>query len=451
MALEHKNSEVTTNVKLNQIYTSDYELVSLDGNYFFGMYENKIHAIIDKEGVEIYKTDEGINNASWYQLSDGNYLIYTNNNNRLKIYLFDGKEFNIIRSYETSADVKPIVYLDDNNSYIVSLVSNVDNNLYLYSIYVDNVIVLNDTLLVGDNIKDNIYYTYSSDSLIVTKDGKVGSIDLNGNSIIDFKYDNLFNTTSDNYIAINNKGFYGVIDKEDNILLDFKYSVIASYNEYYLVVNNKNKMALYDKDFNNITGFNMNYNSIIEFDYKSLNNSINLYEFNDNIVVINNNKEDLNKTEFDYHNMYIINNGKIINNINQIGFGVIENLLYSYDNKYNINFYNEYLVNIGSVSLGEIGAINNIYYVSNDNICINYIDFDNNKNVKCYDKKFNEIPYQYDGLVNVYDNYNIYINDNTLTIKDFNNKELLNISGNKIGVYNNIVIVDNDLYEIKES
>ena len=73
MALEHKNSEVTTNVKLNQIYTSDYELVSLDGNYFFGMYENKIHAIIDKEGVEIYKTDEGINNASWYQLSDGYY------------------------------------------------------------------------------------------------------------------------------------------------------------------------------------------------------------------------------------------------------------------------------------------------------------------------------------------------------------------------------------------
>ena len=49
-----KNSSV--NLKINQIYSSDYQLDSIDNKYFIGSYEtNRIDVIIDENGNEIYK------------------------------------------------------------------------------------------------------------------------------------------------------------------------------------------------------------------------------------------------------------------------------------------------------------------------------------------------------------------------------------------------------------
>lgn len=450
LSLNSKNNESVVKIRFNQTYSSDYKLKPLGDNYYLGLYDDGIHAIVDSEGKEIYKTDIGIFNASWYKTLDNKYLIYTNNDNKLKLYIFDGNSFESIRSYDTTDTVKPVLYNDGNNEYIIALVS--DNSIY--HINDDKIIDLENEYLVCDYIKDNIYYTYNSNSLIVMKDSLMGAIDLDGNILIDFKYNNLINTYNDTLVALNKKNLYGVIDYNDNIVFKFNYEVIDSYKNYYLVVNYKNKMALFDTEFNNITGFEMNYNTLDLYNLRGSNNSIKFIDLKDNIIIINNNLEDMNKTEFDYHNMYIINNGKIIDNINEIGFN-FENVYYSYDDNYNINIYNEYMILIGKFKIDNVNRIIDIKYVDDENIAVSYLDNDGQNIIKYFNKKFEEIDFNLGELVYSTNNYYVYLKKDDegsyLTIKDNKKNEIIKKDGSNIIVNNNTIVIDSDIYNIKES
>ena len=88
------SSDKSANIdlKINQLYSSDYELSWIDNNFFIGSYEsNRIDVIIDGSGNEIYKGELNIYYDGIYKLKDERYLIYDNNEGNLTTYIFDGK------------------------------------------------------------------------------------------------------------------------------------------------------------------------------------------------------------------------------------------------------------------------------------------------------------------------------------------------------------------------
>ena len=80
-------------LRLDQIYSSDYDLVYVDDKFFIGSYEdNKIDVIIDEYGNEILRNLDNVYYDGIYKLKDGRYLIYNNNDSVLSTYIFYGKE-----------------------------------------------------------------------------------------------------------------------------------------------------------------------------------------------------------------------------------------------------------------------------------------------------------------------------------------------------------------------
>ena len=93
-------------VKINQIYSSDYDFVCFDNKYFIGSYEDKrIDVIIDGEGTEIYKDLGNIYYDGIYKMKDNRYLIYDNQEMTLLTYIFDGTK--IEKFYE----IKDVSYV----------------------------------------------------------------------------------------------------------------------------------------------------------------------------------------------------------------------------------------------------------------------------------------------------------------------------------------------------
>lgn len=79
-----KKKSTNIDLKINQIYSSDYELSCIDNSFFIGSYEpNKIDVIIDNNGNEIYKGEQNIYYDGIKKLKDERYLIYDNNNGNL--------------------------------------------------------------------------------------------------------------------------------------------------------------------------------------------------------------------------------------------------------------------------------------------------------------------------------------------------------------------------------
>ena len=450
LSLKNTKDESDVKVKINQIYSSEYDIVVLGDQYYLGLFDDKIHAIINSDGKEVYKTDEGISGAKWFKNKDDNYIIYTNNNDKLKIYLFDGIEFNLINSYDTEDSVKPVLYVNNEDKYIVSLVSSYDNNLVLYDLYDNNSIILEDTLLLTDYIKDNVYYTNNDDYLVTMKDNKVGCIDFNGNTIIDYQYDNLLSTDNDSFIGVNNKKLYGVIDTDNNVLIDFKYNAINYFDNYYVVVNNKNKMALFDGEYKNVTGFTMDYNSLLEFSLKEANNSFKMYVLDNSIVLLNNYGEDFYKTEYDKHNLYVISDGKVINTINQIGFG-ITNLIYSYDKEYNVVIYNDYMIPIGNFKIDDVSKINSIKYINDKDIVVDCVSLNGVAKKIYYNSKYDVISFKYGDLVFTSSDYYVYLNNDEITVTDKNDNVISSKKCDNVIVNGDELIIDNEIYLIKES
>ena len=436
-------------VKINQIYLSDYKVKPM-GEYFIGTYNDQtISVVIDKEGKEVYKSVEDIYYDNIYLLKDDNYLIYNTKDNNLNVYIFDKQKISLLYSVSNVNNIKPIIYKNSYQEYIVGFVRVTDKDTYLYNVKDDKVVVIKDALLVGDSINEDKYYANSNKYLIMkNKDNLMGAIDYQGNVVIPYKYKNMINTYNDSFIVQNNKDLYGIISNKDEELIDIKYKVIDLYENYYLVVNKNNKMAVYSREYEQIVDFKLNYDSLLDFDLRSNFNSARLFRAGGRLFVVNNYMEDENKTEYEKHNVYVISNGKVSETINELGFN-INNLIYLYDKDYNVKVYDTDFNLLFTVKLDEVKKINKISLVSNNIININYVLNNEEEANKYYDKLGNEVTFNEGELVYRNDEYVAYIKDNkTLNVLDNEGNLLDSISGSKITVKGNFAIVDNGIYEI---
>lgn len=438
-------------VKFNQIYSSDYELRAIDDKYFIGSYEkNIINVIIDNNGQEIYKGNENIYYENIYKTKNDEYIIYNNIDNKLNVYLFDGEKMETLYNLDNVSYIKPVIYKGIDQEYIVCFVSVVNDDLYIYSLDNIGMKIIDDVSLMGDQINDSFYYIYNDEYLVVkNKEEKMGVIDLFGEVVIDYKYDNILNTYNNSFIVLDDSK-YGIIDEHGEKLLKSSYKAIYDFGNYYIVVNTKNKMALYNEEYDNLTGFKMDYDSLIPFDLRGSVRSVMLYKVNGKIVVVNNYLEDVNKTEYDKHDFYIINGEDIQKEIEQIGFGC-GNVVYTYDD-YKIKIYDNYFETILEYKLNNVSKVEDILLVGNNLYQVIYYD-NENKLTKVYiDNDGQERDYDlgiilfdktlYTGFIKEEDNLlNLTMYDKNLEILD-------TLEGKYIDNVGDYVVVDNSIYKI---
>lgn len=439
-------------VKFNQIYSSDYELRAIDDKYFIGSYEkNIINVIIDNNGQEIYKGNENIYYENIYKTKNDEYIIYNNIDNKLNVYLFDGEKMETLYNLDNVSYIKPVIYKGIDQEYIVCFVSVVNDDLYIYSLDNIGMKIIDDVSLMGDQINDNFYYIYNDEYLVVkNKEEKMGVIDLFGEVVIDYKYDNILNTYNNSFIVLDDSK-YGIIDEHGEKLLKSSYKAIYDFGNYYIVVNTKNKMALYNEEYDNLTGFKMDYDSLIPFDLRGSVRSVMLYKVNGKIVVVNNYLEDVNKTEYDKHDFYIINGEGIQKEIEQIGFGC-GNVVYTYDDDYKIKIYDNYFETILEYKLNNVSKVEDILLVGNNLYQVIYYD-NENKLTKVYiDNDGQERDYDLGTILFDKTLYTGFIKEEdnllSLTMYDKNLEILDTLEGKYIDNVGDYVVVDNSIYKI---
>lgn len=439
-------------VKFNQIYSSDYELRAIDDKYFIGSYEkNIINVIIDNNGQEIYKGNENIYYENIYKTKNDEYIIYNNIDNKLNVYLFDGEKMETLYNLDNVSYIKPVIYKGIDQEYIVCFVSVVNDDLYIYSLDNIGMKIIDDVSLMGDQINDNFYYIYNDEYLVVkNKEEKMGVIDLFGEVVIDYKYDNILNTYNNSFIVLDDSK-YGIIDEHGEKLLKSSYKAIYDFGNYYIVVNTKNKMALYNEEYDNLTGFKMDYDSLIPFDLRGSVRSVMLYKVNGKIVVVNNYLEDVNKTEYDKHDFYIINGEDIQKEIEQIGFGC-GNVVYTYDDDYKIKIYDNYFETILEYKLNNVSKVEDILLVGNNLYQVIYYD-NENKLTKVYiDNDGQERDYDLGTILFDKTLYTGFIKEEdnllSLTMYDKNLEILDTLEGKYIDNVGDYVVVDNSIYKI---
>lgn len=439
-------------VKFNQIYSSDYELRAIDDKYFIGSYEkNIINVIIDNNGQEIYKGNENIYYENIYKTKNDEYIIYNNIDNKLNVYLFDGEKMETLYNLDNVSYIKPVIYKGIDQEYIVCFVSVVNDDLYIYSLDNIGMKIIDDVSLMGDQINDNFYYIYNDEYLVVkNKEEKMGVIDLFGEVVIDYKYDNILNTYNNSFIVLDDSK-YGIIDEHGEKLLKSSYKAIYDFGNYYIVVNTKNKMALYNEEYDNLTGFKMDYDSLIPFDLRGSVRSVMLYKVNGKIVVVNNYLEDINKTEYDKHDFYIINGEDIQKEIEQIGFGC-GNVVYTYDDDYKIKIYDNYFETILEYKLNNVSKVEDILLVGNNLYQVIYYD-NENKLTKVYiDNDGQEKDYDLGTILFDKTLYTGFIKEEdnllSLTMYDKNLEILDTLEGKYIDNVGDYVVVDNSIYKI---
>lgn len=439
-------------VKFNQIYSSDYELRAIDDKYFIGSYEkNIINVIIDNNGQEIYKGNENIYYENIYKTKNDEYIIYNNIDNKLNVYLFDGEKMETLYNLDNVSYIKPVIYKGIDQEYIVCFVSVVNDDLYIYSLDNIGMKIIDDVSLMGDQINDNFYYIYNDEYLVVkNKEEKMGVIDLFGEVVIDYKYDNILNTHNNSFIVLDDSK-YRIIDEHGEKLLKSSYKAIYDFGNYYIVVNTKNKMALYNEEYDNLTGFKMDYDSLIPFDLRGSVRSVMLYKVNGKIVVVNNYLEDVNKTEYDKHDFYIINGEDIQKEIEQIGFGC-GNVVYTYDDDYKIKIYDNYFETILEYKLNNVSKVEDILLVGNNLYQVIYYD-NENKLTKVYiDNDGQEKDYDLGTILFDKTLYTGFIKEEdnllSLTMYDKSLEILDTLEGKYIDNVGDYVVVDNSIYKI---
>jgi len=447
---EHEKKAHEKEYILNQIYYSEYTLDILDDKYFVGYLKDKqINVIINQDGKEVFTNGINLYYDGFYKTKEDNYLFYSNKNNHLVIYLFNGEKVEKIKDLNNVSYAKPIVYTNGNIEYIVGFASQEENELNLYMLNDLDKVSVPGVSLLADDFKNNVYYTYNNNYLVVINGELLcGVIDYNGKQVISYKYKDIINTFNNSFIVKNKKNLYGIVSKNDKELVKTKYKAISLYGNYYLVVDQSNEMAVYDKSNNNLTGFAMKYDPLIEFDLRSSVNSIYLWRAGNNLVVVNNYLQDLNKTEYKYSDAYFIKNNKIVKTIKEIGFAN-NGLIYSYDKNYNITIYNSDLDKQYSFKIENVKKIVSIKKMIQDIVEVKYVNNQDLDIVKYY-LKGKETKYEYGDIVSI--NQDNYLIKKGNVISLYNNKmEVLDtLEGKKIKNYNNYLIVDTGIYRIEK-
>ena len=97
----------------------------------------------------------------------------------------------------------------------------------------------------------------------------------------------------------------------------------------------------------------------------------------------------------------------------------------------------------------NVDTVTKVTKVENGVIAVDYIAINEKEVDTCYiDDKDNIYQNKYGKLLRKTDNYLVYKRDKKLYIVDYDGKELNSIEGSKFKLYNDYLIVDNNLYKI---
>jgi len=438
----------TSDKVMQQIYSLDYDLEVLDDNYFLGLYDNKVSVVIDTDGKEVAHTDKDIVYENVDLISEDEYLFYFKENDNLKMYIFNGSSIEKYDVLEDENYYKPIYgYLEDGKEYLKGFLLASGN---IYNITKKEILELTDYTFIGDYYEDETYYLRTDYLTVKNKDGLVGTIDDEGREIIPCKYGDLVMNDNDDAIVLDSKGNYGVIDSNLEEKIEISYQGIMNFGSYYVVINKKNKMAIYKEDGTKLTDYVFNYDSLIKFNLRS-NNSLYLEEKNNYLYLVNNYLENKYKIEYDKHNLYIIDKSGEYKTLTEYGYGFGNNL-YTYDENYNIIFYDKLGEIEFQISLENAKDLFNVDEVAIDVYKIEYMDSLENKETLYVNDKGEIVEFNLgEKVLELGDLYGYITEDDTykkLTIYDSMGNVAKEISGEKIIVNGNYVIVDKSIYKI---
>ena len=406
ISLKKTNNE-NKKIILEQLYVSENSLKLYD-KYYYGIKDNTIYSIIDREGKELYLSDVGINYNSLDKLKDETYLISLYKDNIFTSYLFDGKNIKEYLNLDNITDIKKIINIEDNT--LIALYIKKDDKTYLYSSNL-KYIEIPDIEIISLQDKEDIYInTYNN--LIVKKDNKEGIIDLEGNILVDYIYDDI-KYTSNGYI-VKNKNKYGILDNNYKTIFKTNNKYIYGNKYGYLVYNKK--LDIYDKDLKKIISnykYNIDEDILIDFNKVDYNYYI---VANNDLLIINNNK--INKSTIDkyYYNDY----------------------LYTYKDN-NLDIYDNFLNKIKSISI-KLNNIEKIIKLDDDKY---YIEYDNNKKIINNNNISNSRK-----LLNKLEDYSIYQEEKNIYFISKNDETLERIYGNDIIIDKNNIIIDDVVYKI---
>lgn len=443
-----QTKEERVTYKVEQLYSSDYDLFYLDSKYYFGSYNNKLNVVIDNTGKEIYKSAIEIEYNNIYYGNNSNYYIVNYNNNTLTIYEFNGTKIEEYTKVENISYPKMIIYKEEDKEILLGYASYEDNILTLYNLENKHTATLENISIVADTYLNDIYYLNNPEYLVASnKDSMMGIIDLNGNKIIDYKYKNILTTSDNTFIVQNKKEKYGILDSNNETLLKINSKAIYYNNQKYLVINSNNKMALYNQKLTKIIDYKLQYDSLIPYDLHSTENSLYMSNFNNYIVIANNYLESENGTEFEYHNLYIIDENNDYKTITQKSFLITSSYLLTYnDNK--IEIYNRNLESLGTVEVSNLNSLISFTKINNETYSLIYQDTDNQEITNYYNENLEPTECEEGTLIYQNNEFYGYLKDNTFILK-YNNKELYTIKGDKINIIDNYLIVDNEIYLIE--
>ena len=444
--VSNKNKSNEFSVKFKQIYSSDYDLRILNDNYYVGLYDGKINVFIDNEGKEVYRTNVEVPFTDYFDLDKDNNLIVNVEDEVITLNLFDGNKLEL---YDVISDIKYAKPLLDKNYNILAFVEIKESGFDFYDVKNKEVRHIKDYVFASDgkSSSKDYYFTYNDNYIVVKKGDYYGVIDFYGKEVIPCKYKDIKGIGNDQFIAQDKKGNYGLIsfDKE---LIKFNYKVIYYRKGYFLLVDKNNKMALYDEEFNDLTGFKMDYDSLIEYNLRSDINSIRLEVIDDYVYIINNNLEDINKTEYEEHTMYLFNG--VLNKFDEYGV-YIDDDIYLYDDEYNLVIYDMNMNELGRFKLNA----SKIFDISkiNDYIMEATYDYEDGlKTSKYYDYSGKELEYDYGKTVIKADNYIGCLSSNSKVLSIVYKGELIEeLIEEDIRMNGNTIVTKNSLYVLETS
>ena len=90
----------------------------IDNDYYIGyLNDQQVNVIVNKDGKEVFNNGNGIFYDGVYKTKEDNYIIYSNKNNHLVIYSFNGTKLEMIKDLNDVSYAKPIIYTNGNIEY----------------------------------------------------------------------------------------------------------------------------------------------------------------------------------------------------------------------------------------------------------------------------------------------------------------------------------------------
>lgn len=432
---------------------------------------------------KIYLNRNGKNIKTFDTLFQEEFNLYKDENDEKALYItLNSKKINDDMYYVTISNdttIKSYVYnaktgkkLYEADDYI-SMLKLPSDKEYKYFVVGDKELVRiedfksifkqTDITIVGDTtrlstdddiVSNNQKYLVISSKTADEEQQKYGLIDLDGNIIIPVSYDDMFfKTDNTRYIVAKKDGKYGIISSTNEELLPFNYNAIEVYDNNIVLVKD-NYLGIMDNELKLIYNYELRltdqeYNSRICCGNK---NSFEVFKNDNNLIITTfpKNKDDNDGKTF--------NNTLILNKKNEITELKKQTIKYVYDEDNVIN--KKYLVkeNIDDKTLSlDIYDTDGTKLTTYETIVsdqINSVSYElNNENfllINIYDQEYKTL---YKSIINttsgkvlaednettnfikkqeLLDGYYFSGKDNNITIKDINDKLLMNIDGKDI-------------------